>query len=582
MKILYLLLLPASVLCIGCRNDLKSPDLILYNGKIITVDSSLTIHEAVSIAGENIVDVGTSSRLKELAGDSTKMINLRGHSVVPGLIEGHAHPVAASGSEFRDAIPVVNSVAELLTWIKQEAARKEPGQWIVHPKFFITRMKEMRQVSIDELDAASPNHPVFLNGSYGGMVNTHAMKLSGVYAKRHPGILRDERTGKPTGLIRQSAFTLLAVPKTEALTPGQQLAVLKQLFYRYNSVGFTSVCSGGGSIDELKLFRNLHESGELTVRLYHNVRMPFALKDSVSQISAELKKLGVRTGDGNEWVKVGALKIVLDGGMLTGTAYLHEGWGEKAKTLYGIEDEHYRGEIMYSKAQLETIIRAAGENGWKFTAHVTGGGGVDTLLAAYESVNSKFPLRDKRFSIIHGNFFTPQAIMKMSRLGIYADMQPAWFYKDTELLNHVLGEERMKIFHPYRSLVEAGVVINGGSDHMVKTDPDQSINPYNPFTAMWSVITRKTERGNVFNAGEALDRMEALKMFTINNALASFEEERKGSIESGKVADLVVLSDDLLTCPADSIKNIRPLMTIVGGRIVFESDTAWSSTQVNP
>ena len=256
--------------------------------------------------------------------------------------------------------------------------------------------------------------------------------------------------------------------------------------------------------------------------------------------------------------------------MLTGTAFLHEAWGQNARDLYGITDPAYRGELMYSKEQLVKVIGAAVAAGWKFTAHVTGGAGVDTLLAAYESVHESTSLQEKRFSIIHGNFFTSEAIAKMKAMGIYADMQPAWFLKDTELLLHVLGQDRMENFHPYRSLTEAGVVVNAGSDHMVKMDPDDAINPYNPFTAMWSLVTRKTSTGNVYFPSEAVSRQEALKMYTIYNAMASFEERLKGSIEPGKLADLVVLSDDLMTCPEDSIRFIRPLMTIVDGKIIYQ------------
>jgi predicted amidohydrolase YtcJ len=179
------------------------------------------------------------------------------------------------------------------------------------------------------------------------------------------------------------------------------------------------------------------------------------------------------------------------------------------------------------------------------------------------------PISGKRFSIIHGNFFSPEAILKMKELGVLANMQPAWFYKDAEAMELILGKEKISIFHPYRSLTDAGVIINGGSDHMVKMDANASINPYNPFLAMWTMITRKTERGSVIELPQALTREEALKAYTINNAYASFEEKIKGSIEKGKLADMVVLSDDILTCPADSIKEIKPVMTILDGKIIY-------------
>jgi predicted amidohydrolase YtcJ len=178
---------------------------------------------------------------------------------------------------------------------------------------------------------------------------------------------------------------------------------------------------------------------------------------------------------------------------------------------------------------------------------------------------------ESRFSIIHGNFFTDQAIKRMHELGVYADMQPAWFYKDADAMEYILGEQRIQTFHPYRSLIDGGVMVNGGSDHMVGWDADASINPYNPFLGMWTMVSRTTERGSTIMIPEAVTREEALKIYTINNAYASFEESLKGSLEPGKLADIVILSGDLLSCPLDQIRNLTSELTIVGGRIVFSS-----------
>ena len=221
------------------------------------------------------------------------------------------------------------------------------------------------------------------------------------------------------------------------------------------------------------------------------------------------------------------------------------------------------------------MITVAADLGWKFTSHVTGGGGVDTLLAAYQEVNKFMPIKERRFSIIHGNFFTSESMKIMSELGVYADMQPAWYYKDADLLNKVLGNKRISTFHPYKSLFDAGIIVNGGSDHMVKQDSYTAINPYNPFQSMWSIIARTTERGSNIVPEEALSREQALRMFTINNAYASFEENRKGSIEPGKFADLAILSQNIFSCPEDSIKETKVLMTIVDGKIVYDRDFLW-------
>jgi predicted amidohydrolase YtcJ len=555
----------------GCTPDKEYADTILFNGKIITVDEEMSTAAAIAFRNGEILKVGLDEDVLELRNNDTQVIDLKGHAVIPGLIEGHAHPIAASQSEYFSPIPDLHTIADVLRWIASEARRKSANDWIIHPKFFITRLKDMRQLTKRELDSVAPLNPVFLNGSYGGMVNTKAFEISGMADLQHSGIIRNEQTNEPLGLIRRSAFRLLSLPPVSELSSEQQTSALKDLFATYNRIGITSVCSGGGTAEELNIFRHLLNKGQLTVRIFHNIRAPFDARLSYSEMKDALAALGYKTGDGNEWIKVGALKVVLDGGMLTGTAFLHEGWGVKARDLYGITDPAYRGELFLTKKELVKIITAADEAGWKFTAHVTGGAGVDTLLAAYEQVNQSRPISEKRFSVIHGNFFTADAIRKMAALGVYADMQPAWFFKDTDLLYEVLGASRISTFHPYRSIIEAGVRINGGSDHMVKLDPDLAINPYNPFTAMWSVITRKTDNGTVFNPEQAVTREEALKMYTINNAYASFEEKRKGTIEEGKLADLVILSHDILSCPQDSIREIKPLMTIVNGKTVFNS-----------
>lgn len=555
----------------GCNTFQPVPDTVLFNGKLITMDSAASVVEAVAIKDGKIIALGDDEDILAMARDATLVIDLEGHAVIPGLIEGHAHTIAASQSEYFHEVPEIINVEQTLQWIADDVRRKKPGEWIIHPKFFFTRLEQMRQITKFELDSVAPENPVFLNGSYGGVINSKALEISGMMSMDHPGILKDKISEEPTGIIRRSAFSLLKLKDQQNLTASQQLEALKELLHLYNSVGITSIISGSGTLEEFKMFGTLKEHGELTVRVFHNMAFPFDTHAPSNEMREALQKLDYKTGDGNDWTKIGALKAVIDGGVLTGTAFLREPWGEKAGEVYGITDSAYRGELFLSKDDLVRLIMVADDAGWNFTAHVTGGGGVDTLLAAFEEVQQSRNIKDKRFSIIHGNFFTPEAIQKMSELGICANMQPAWFFKDSNLLNEVLGEERMTTFHPYRSMMEAGIIINGGSDHMVKLDPDVSINPYNPFLAMWSVITRNTESGKVFNEGEAVSRMEALKMYTINNAFATFEEEIKGSLEVGKMADLVVLSADILTCADAEIPHIKSVLTMVNGETVYEN-----------
>ena len=191
------------------------------------------------------------------------------------------------------------------------------------------------------------------------------------------------------------------------------------------------------------------------------------------------------------------------------------------------------------------------------------------MLDAFERVNAEVPVAPLRCSFIHGNFFTPQAIERSARLNIIADAQPAWFYKDADAMLHILGPERIKTFLPFRSMIEGGMVVSAGSDHMVILDAKEGINPYSPWLALYSMVTRKTERGTVIVPEEALSREQALRCYTINNAYASFEEDMKGSIEPGKLADLIVIDRDYLACPEEEIQDIEVVRTVVGGRTVY-------------
>lgn len=555
----------------GC-NTKNSPDMLLINGKIITADKNFSIAEAVAVKGDRIAAVGSNREILRLSGKETKVIDLKGRTVIPGLIDAHLHPESAALSELHSEIPDLHTVGELLTWIRSQAEGKKDGEWIIHPKLFYTRLEELHSPTLEELDEAAPQNPVFLNGSFGGMINSAAMKVSGISEKTvHPGIIHDKLTGRLTGFIRASAFNLLRLPPEETVSDEKMLDAVEAMLKRYNSYGITGVCSGEGDFRNYEMYRTLREKDRLTVRIFQNILLNPGRDESLNTLLDSIQRCKYATGSGDEWVKTGALKIFLDGGILTGTAFLAEPWGEKAAEIFGIEEPDYHGVLKYSYDEVLSAVRLAAENNWKFTAHCTGDGAVNILLDAYEEVDKTIPLKGKRFSIIHGNFFDESAIQRMSRMGIFADMQAAWFYKDADAMNTILGADRIRSFHPYRSMVDAGIIVNGGSDHMVKWDANTSVNPYNPFLGMWTMITRTTEKGSVFFPEEAVTREEALKMYTNNNAYASFEEDLRGSVESGKFADLAVISDDILTCPAGQIRNIVSVLTLTGGKIVYSS-----------
>jgi len=437
---------------------------------------------------------------------------------------------------------------------------------------FSTRLLELRAPTLEELDSVAPNNPVFLNGTFGGVINSSAMCASGISEKtEHPGILRDKETGGLNGKLRFTAFKLLKQPLEKTFSIKNRALALNKMFDLYHRVGFTGVTSGLLSRKDIALYRYMKEKRMLNMRVFINIAVDFPFKDMpLEEIRESVKALGSPTGYGDEWIRIGALKVLMDGGILTGTAYLREPWGHKANKIFGVVDPTYRGIAQFSADEFTMLCQAGAEKGWKMTAHCTGGGGVDILLDAYEKVNRTIDVRPLRFSIIHGNFFTPEAIFRAKELGVVADCQPAWFYKDADAMLYIFGSERMRTFNPYRSLIDCGIIVSAGSDHMIKLDDKDSINPYSPWLAMWAMVTRKTERGTVIVPEEAISREEAIRCYTINNAYSSFEENIKGSIEPGKLADMVILEDDFLNCAEDRIKDIEVKMTIVGGKVVYE------------
>jgi len=574
-KLMYLLTVLLLLALTGCSSDKNiSPraDSIYFNGKIATVDSAFSIVEAVAIKGDRFLAVGTNKEIMSLAGPDTRKTDLRRRTVVPGLIEAHAHPERASLSEDDGPLPELKTVADVLKWVRKQAGAKKPGEWIIHPKLFATRLDEMRPPTLAELDSVAPNNPVFLNGSYGGSLNSAAMRASGITPDTgNPGLLRDPVTGRLNGKIQFTALDLVKLPRPRDYTIPERAMALSRMFARYNQAGFTGVTSGGVARGDTLLYRYMKDHGMLTIRAFLNISARFPFKDRpLDEVRQAVDSLGSPTGSGNEWIRIGALKTTIDGGILTGTAYMREPWGPKAREIFGITDPSFRGLCRLTADELAVFVQAGAEKGWKMTAHCTGGGGVDLMLDAYEKVDSIINIRPLRCSIIHGNFFTPQSMSRMRKLVVIADMQPVWFYKDGDAMFYVLGEERMRTFHPYRSLIDSGIVVSAGSDHMVGLDDRESINPYNPWLALYAMVTRKTERGTVIMPEEAISREQALRCYTINNAFASFEEKLKGSIETGKLADMVVLENDYLTCPEEEIKEIKVKTTVLGGEVIYE------------
>jgi predicted amidohydrolase YtcJ len=381
------------------------------------------------------------------------------------------------------------------------------------------------------------------------------------------GRIEKDAKGEPTGLILGAPQLLKSVRSSRPASDKDRLWALKSMLARYNSVGITSIIDRSEGPEGFRAYQHLYQSGELTARSY--ITYLIQAQGTPAQVRSEIEHIPFVTGWGNDWVRVGNLKTVADGGILIGTAYLREPWGPNTK-IYGYVDPGYRGVLSVPRDNLNEMAKVSAELGWQMTAHTTGGGATDALLDAYEIANRTIPINGRRFTVTHGNFPNAQAIERSKKLGVVYDIQPFWLYLDGPAIKDVFGPERMKDFQPLRSLIDAGIVVGGGSDHMIRFDPREATNPYHPFLGMWIATTRKMVDGKVLNPEQRITRMEALKMWTWNSAYLMFAEKEKGSIEPGKLADLAVITKNYATCPEDEIKDIEALRTVIGGKVVYD------------
>jgi predicted amidohydrolase YtcJ len=553
----------------------ETPDLVLHHGKIVTVDPQFRIAEAMAVKGDRILAVGASDEVLRLAGPTTQRIDLAGRTVLPGLIDSHSHPPDAATYEFDHPVPEMETVADVLAYIKARAKVLEAGQWIGVQQVFVTRLKDPRFPTRKELDEAAPDNPVFFRTGPDCAVNSLALKLSGIdkdfkVTDGQAGYIeRDPATGEPTGVLRNCSRFVKYKPSGKAPTAQDRYNCMKALMAAYNEAGITGVTDRMATDGAIATYQQLKDKGELTCRVYLTYHVD--AQEPMEKIEAAVLKAAkhpLHKYDNMLWLR--GLKVFLDGGMLTGSAYMREPWG--VSRIYAITDPAYRGLLFIQPEKLEKIVRLAMENDLQPTAHSVGDGAVHALIDAYAAVNRVSPVRERRPCISHSNFMSAEAVEKMREIGIVADLQPAWLYLDGAVLLSQFGDKRLAWFQPYRALFDQGVMVGGGSDHMQKLGSLRSINPYNPFLGMWTTIARQPRRTDApLHPEQCLTRQEAIRLYTINNAYLTFEEREKGSLEAGKLADFIVLDRDILTCPVEEVKDIQVRETWLGGRRVYQS-----------
>lgn len=565
-------------------------DLVVVNGRIVTVDRAFTTAEAVAIRGGRFTAVGGNAQVRRLIGAQTKVIDAGGRTVIPGLIDTHVHATGVAAGEAVQPFQELGSVDAIQTWVRTEVARTPPGTWIWCPRLYPTRLKERRFPTRAELDAAAPNHPVAVDGAYAFVLNTAALRAAGITRQTSApagGAIVKDAAGEPTGLLRNVGGML---SRFRAGSATSSLPHLERVHQAYNRIGITSVIERGATPDNYQEYEALKRDNRLHVRSTVTIRLPRVPECStagtagpsadagnpcpnqVEEITKFVQGLPFTFGSGDDMLKPGPLKIVVDGGILIGTSFMREPYGLQARGLYGLDDPQYRGALTLTPQQINAAVAIGHSLGWQMVAHVTGDAGVDAVLDAYEATQRMERATDRRHTLMHAYFVTPETAQRAARLGVPVDTQPAWYYKDADALADGLGAPRMQRFVGLRTWLDAGVHTAINTDHMFGMDADTALNPYNPFLTMYAATTRRTQSGKVLGADQKVTREEALRMMTTEAAYLSFDEETRGSIEPGKLGDLVILSDHILTCTPEQLRAIRPEATILGGKVVYERE----------
>lgn len=547
-----------------------APDLILHHGRIVTADAKFSVVEAMAVEKGRIVATGTSAAMLARKGPATKLVDLAGKMVLPGLIDAHVHALGAGLSEFDAKLPPLNSIGEIQAFIREKAKTTPKGEWIVVPRTLPPRLAEQRFPTKQDLDVTT-EHPVAFDGSYVWGANTLALQKSGITAATpNPpgGEVVKGADGQPNGILRNAAGLLKGVPQGASYTEAQKLAALETMLKLYAAAGLTSVGDRAAVLEDYDLYAKLKAQGKLPVRAVITWRIN-AMR-AAEEVVAEIEKNSWKTGQGDEWLKFGSFKVTLDGGQSVGTAYQRMPYGAYGRQLYGQTNPDARGTLFVDGPKLTQIMRAARNKGWQLTSHAQGGAAIDVLLDTFAALDKERPMGPSRSHVMHGSFMSEEAVGRMKKMGILADVQAGWLHFDVPALEQVFGYRNMRYFFPLQTYLKNGIVIAGGSDHMIGHDKNRAVNPFNPFFNMWMAITRLTRAGKEIYPEEKISREQALRMYTNGPAYLHFAEKEQGSIEAGKWADFVVIDRDYLTCPEAEIRRIEPLMTVVGGKTVYE------------
>jgi hypothetical protein len=557
------LLLLAAGLCLAgpaCAQPASSgsPDLVLINGKILTMDTNSSVVEAVAVRDGRIIATGSNEQVKSVASPQTRVLDLAGKTAVPGLIDTHAHFKAAGLAEYVVIMNRAKTVAEALDAIRTFAARKKPGEWIVggawHPP---SQLAEKRYLTKQEIDSVAPNNPVYLRTvGHFSMANSLALQKAGV-DKSTPdpsgGSFEKDSSGELTGVLVETAIDRVekAVPPWSEDDEVRQFKIAEGVL---NSFGITSVVEGATEARDIRTLQKIAVSGEATLRagLMFRPEPPAEMSAWEAIISGN----GATSGFGDDWLKFAGIKVFYDGGMTLKTALTRD--------VYPDSHDGYHGIAQQTPERLKQLVSICNRYNWRAGVHVVGDLGVDHVLDAFEAADSEKSIRDRRFVLIHASLIRPEQMERAHKLGVRVDFQNVFMWDKAATVERFLGRAVADRAVPTKTMIEKMGIDNLGAG------TDFPVNPVNPLLNMYIMVTRKDPSGNVYGASEAISREQALRLYTSAAARYTFDEGRKGTLESGKLADLVVLSADYLAVPDDQIKDIKADVTIVGGKVVFQ------------
>jgi predicted amidohydrolase YtcJ len=521
------------------------PDFILTNGKIVTVDDRFTIAQAVAIRGDRFVAVGANQEIARLAGPGTRRIDLRGRTVVPGLIDNHMHLLRAGSTWSREVRwDGIESRKTALEMLRAKASATAPGDWVYSLGGWTVDQfaDDHRPFTREELDRVVPDHPVFLQASYReAYLNRRAIDALELAGSGDAAIVRDE-SGKPTGQILEAGVRTLAA-KLPMARGADLEASTSQMFADLHRMGLTTFGSAGCEPDVLPLYEKWAHQGQLTVRAFCITSPGGAgTPEQVDQLLP----------------RIPAMKLFQGNAFLDHTFYGESVYAPLHDPMFVMRPKPSDDQL----AQWRRVATEIAKDRLPLHVHANFSTTIDAFLDQIEAVHKIYPIKTLRWTLAHINQITASQLERMKSLGMYAAVHP-WGVINGRINQAVFGDAAMDM-PPLRTIQQSGIMWGFGSD-------GSRANQIRPFTTIWWAVTGRMVGGaQALRQSQTISREDALIAHTRRNAAFVFQEDNLGSIQPGKLADLVVLDRDYLTIPPDAIKNITPVMTMIGGRIVFE------------